>query len=603
MWLSLGLCSFLAIELNLSLLIPLSVLLSKLTMKYLFKYLKNISSFRVEQKVLAQKKETYQNVIWNNSNIFPIFRGVMLTMLLTVPEFVLVSKLFEKQVLAQTNPQTNQQAVGICPVGTAPVTLDWDNSNYPPGSFNQSFNIGGVQASFEFTESVPGFISDESPPRPLGPIPIGTDAPPYGGLNERFLRWGIDNRRGGPGDNSTLTITFSQPVILPSPLNFFDVDTRRDDEQPFQDQITVTAFNNNSPVGVTLTPVNPSFVGIVGNTARGIGSNASPNSNDANVRATFSSPVNRIVTVYQGGSDVAKAGQDETIGLGDITICVATITGTLYEDGNGDDNFNPGEPTLPAGISVKLIDENGNVVQTTTTNSNGQYTFTGPSRGNYRIQVDTSDSDIPNVLTLGTPNNLQINFVGTPITDQNFGFDRQKVGTGNAPNIRLVKRITNVFREGRAVTDFNFSSFVDDPSDEDDNILTSSSIQPIGVPRIETPLRSGDEVEYTIYYLSDGNAPVENITFCDNVPQETTYSNDSFGAETGILVNQAGGVNSLRNAGDSRGRFYRPLEPLPSNNPCINPNNPNGSVLVNLGNISNAADANFGFVRFRVRIN
>jgi len=585
------------------LLIALSVLLSEVTMKYLFKYLKNISSFRVRQKVLALKKETDQDVTCNNLNIFPILRGVILTLVLTVPEFALVGKLSEKQVLAQTNPQTNQQIAGSCPVGTAPVTLDWDNSNYPAGSFNQSFNIGGVQANFQFTESVPGFIYDESPPRPLGSIPIGTDASPYGGLNERFLRWGIDTRRGGLGDNSTLTITFSQPVILPSPLNFFDVDTRRDDEQAFQDQITVTAFNNNSPVGVTLTPVNPSFVGIVGNTARGIGSNAPPTSNNANVMAAFSSPVNRIVTIYQGGLDVPKAGQDETIGLGDITICVASITGTLYEDNNGDDNFNPGEPTLPAEISVKLIDENGNVIQTTTTNSNGQYTFTGPPRGNYRIQVDTTDSDIPNVLTLGTPNDLQINFVGTPITEQNFGFDRQKVGTPNAPNIRLVKRITNVFRDGRAVTDFNFTGFVDDPSDEDDNILTSSSIQPIGVPRIETPLRSGDEVEYTIYYLSDGSVPVENITFCDNVPPETTYSNDSFGSETGILVNEAGAVNSLRNVGDSRGRFYRPLEPLPTNNPCLNPNNPNGSVLVNLGNISNAANANFGFVRFRVKIN
>jgi len=51
------------------------------------------------------------------------------------------------------------------------------------------------------------------------------------------------------------------------------------------------------------------------------------------------------------------------------------------------------------------------------------------------------------------------------------------------------------------------------------------------------------------------------------------------------------------------GNFFSPLAPLPAKNACPNPNNPDGAVIVNLGNISNAVGSNFGFIRFRVRIN
>jgi uncharacterized repeat protein (TIGR01451 family)/fimbrial isopeptide formation D2 family protein len=100
------------------------------------------------------------------------------------------------------------------------------------------------------------------------------------------------------------------------------------------------------------------------------------------------------------------------------------ISGTLYQDSNGNDSFNSGETTLPVNITVKLLNSTGTTtIATTTTNASGQYSFTGVTNGNYKIQVDTSDTDIPAGLTLGTPNNLAINVSSSPVTGQNFGFD------------------------------------------------------------------------------------------------------------------------------------------------------------------------------------
>jgi len=41
-----------------------------------------------------------------------------------------------------------------------------------------------------------------------------------------------------------------------------------------------------------------------------------------------------------------------------------------------------------AGANVRLLDENNSVIAQTTTESNGQYTFSGVSVGNYRLEVE-----------------------------------------------------------------------------------------------------------------------------------------------------------------------------------------------------------------------
>ncbi|MEQ8995172.1 MAG: DUF11 domain-containing protein [Coleofasciculus sp. B1-GNL1-01] len=171
------------------------------------------------------------------------------------------------------------------------------------------------------------------------------------------------------------------------------------------------------------------------------------------------------------------------------------------------------------------------------------------------------------------------------------------------PNLRLVKRVTNIIRNGAPISGVNFNTVEDDPEDEDDNILSQTSVQPVGISSLpsESSLQSGDEVEYTIYFLSDGTAPANGITICDAIPEETTFITDSFNPGQGILVNQGGtNTNQSNQSEDDRGEFLPPLSPVTS--PCPNLTNPNGSVLINLGDVPITTPDNVGFVRFRVRV-
>lgn len=177
------------------------------------------------------------------------------------------------------------------------------------------------------------------------------------------------------------------------------------------------------------------------------------------------------------------------------------------------------------------------------------------------------------------------------------------VGAGPS-SLRLVKRITNVTRGGVPISGIDFSSYVDDSADPNDNAQIWSQFSPVGVSRVgsEFPLQSGDEVEYTIYFISDGGSPATDIKVCDAIPAGTTFFADSFGSGRGILLNQAGTDTPQTNTSDAdKGTFFSPLNPVTA--PCADTNNPNGSVFLPLGNVPNTSPNNVGFVRFRVRIN
>lgn len=205
--------------------------------------------------------------------------------------------------------------------------------------------------------------------------------------------------------------------------------------------------------------------------------------------------------------------------------------------------------------------------------------------------------DLPQVLDDG------INQGNLPDTGDDDPTLLTPVGAGPS-SLRLVKRITNVTRGGVPISGIDFSSYIDDPADPNDNTQIWSQFSPVGVSRVgsEFPLQSGDEVEYTIYFISDGASPATDIKVCDAIPTGTTFISDSFGSGSGILVNQAGTDTPQTNASDAdKGTFFSPLNPVTV--PCSDTNNPNGSVFLQLGNVPNTSPNNVGFVRFRVRIN
>jgi uncharacterized repeat protein (TIGR01451 family) len=170
------------------------------------------------------------------------------------------------------------------------------------------------------------------------------------------------------------------------------------------------------------------------------------------------------------------------------------------------------------------------------------------------------------------------------------------------PRLRLVKRVTNVTRGGVPISGIDFNSFIRDSAAA--IALNAAGLTPVGVTEVDPadPLQSGDVVEYTVYFISDGNEPANAIRLCDAIPQATTYIRDSFAPGRGIALLQGTTETLLTDASDADpGTFFEPLTPV-AVPPCPNPGNPNGSVFADLGDITNATPNNVGFIRFRVRI-
>jgi len=199
---------------------------------------------------------------------------------------------------------------------------------------------------------------------------------------------------------------------------------------------------------------------------------------------------------------------------------------------------------------------------------------------------------------------------GEPISDRSTdgsnpdpNGDRNPSGTGeDSPTsvsllparLRLAKRITNVSRSGVSRSDVNFGALV--VTNSDDTAPGWSQLVPQGAPvgvvslNNSTPLQPGDEVEYTIYFLSDGRTGVNAVTLCDQIPLGTRFI---FGSNR-VRV----GSQPLAIAGE----FFTPLAPLPANNPCSNETNSNGSLIFSLGDLPNLPANNVGYAQFRVRI-
>ena len=64
-----------------------------------------------------------------------------------------------------------------------------------------------------------------------------------------------------------------------------------------------------------------------------------------------------------------------------------------------------------------------------------------------------------------------------------------------------------MYLETESISGINFNSFINVPNDPIDNLPGWFQISPVGVFDIspQLPLQIGDEVEYTMYFLADGN--------------------------------------------------------------------------------------------------
>ncbi|MHC5724225.1 MAG: hypothetical protein ACYTXY_08735, partial [Nostoc sp.] len=199
------------------------------------------------------------------------------------------------------------------------------------------------------------------------------------------------------------------------------------------------------------------------------------------------------------------------------------------------------------------------------------------------------------------------------------------------PNVVLVKRITRIntqnltnIVDGRSDVSPNAANYVASPRDIDDD---STNPWPSGYLRglINGGIvKPGDELEYTIYFLSNGLGNATNVKICDLIPTNTTFLPTAFngmtpndgglpGADQGIALGLGSSTPTayLTNAQDGdRGRFYTANE---SGIPSSCGININGAVVVNITRSSDLPNLpastgtgtpanSYGFVRFRVKV-
>ncbi|MGJ5672308.1 MAG: SdrD B-like domain-containing protein [Nostochopsis sp.] len=368
---------------------------------------------------------------------------------------------------------------------------------------------------------------------------------------------------------------------------------------------TTVDLNNGAVATYTVTAiVSPTASGTIANTAQVLRSN------------DVTDP-----------TDINKTGAGNNSATDTTTITVPTtynISGTLYEDTDGGNDLDATEPKLPANITVKLLDSTGTTtIQTTTTNASGQYTFTGVTNGNYKIQVDTSDTDIPAGFTLGTPNDLAVTVSGSSLTNQNFGFDKP---VSSNPNVLLVKRITAINESSftdliDGVDNSNSPNYVPTPHDTDDNNPKWRSNYLQGLINGGT-VRPNDEVEYTVYFLSAGDATAPKVLMCDRIPNNVSFIPTAFNSfpsknstglqntDRGILWQYNGYIESLSNIKDGDfAQYFPPGEDPKTVYPSVNCSgaNTNGAIVVNLRDLPNATAPgtptnSYGFIRFWGRV-
>jgi uncharacterized repeat protein (TIGR01451 family) len=87
-----------------------------------------------------------------------------------------------------------------------------------------------------------------------------------------------------------------------------------------------------------------------------------------------------------------------------------SISGTLWNDSDADGTQDGPENVLFEGVTINLLDPNGNIVGSTTTDANGDYSFTGLPDGTYTILV-TDDGNVlaGHWLTDGTSDGSDLN--------------------------------------------------------------------------------------------------------------------------------------------------------------------------------------------------
>jgi uncharacterized repeat protein (TIGR01451 family) len=378
-------------------------------------------------------------------------------------------------------------------------------------------------------------------------------------------------------------------------------------------------------LGYSLTPIQPPAPTNFTFTA---GSGGSGNQTIVGAGGTFS--FNHAVQGnYQLTIDLNRNGQtDANDVVIDGTLDSGNFTSVVW---NGRDKNNvivPAAPTNPYPARIFLkggeyhfpmidVENNGSGIKITMLSLPGAGTFSNGKNATTIYYNDTSLTGCTSsscdgragVDSAGGAHAFSSNFGDTKTIDSWIYFPSDAVATNliildTVPRIRLVKRVTGIKKDG-ATTVTPIGGYIDDATDDDDNTAlpwpggASAILQgtintlPAGIF-----LAPKDELEYTIYYLSDGTANAQNVRVCDFIPQHQTFVNGSIQLQSGNGPN-----NTIPDGSGTSGSGFYPTVVQPACNGGVNNNN--GSVFLDVGNIpmiTASPTSGYGKFSFRARV-
>jgi uncharacterized repeat protein (TIGR01451 family) len=353
-------------------------------------------------------------------------------------------------------------------------------------------------------------------------------------------------------------------------------------------------YNNNTSAttttaGITVTP----YVGT--------------SSNQEDVTVTLPSADLTITKTHIGNFTQGQTGATYTL--------TATNSGTAATSGTVSV-----VDTLPTGLTATAISGTSWICMLATlTCTRSDALAAGSSYAAITLTVDVAANAASSIT-----NNATVSGGGEINTSNNSATQTTTVTApaNLTPDLRLVKRIT-------AINGSSINTVIDPTTTLDPN--DNAPDWPVGYLRgaIDAGIvRPTDEVEYTIYFLSDGDSPAKRVELCDLVPVNSTFIATTFNgltprdagnlaqADTGIALSIGSTtptvyLTNVGGDGQDRGQFLATTTALAS---CGAGSNTNGAVVVDVvtdtttpSNLPNATAPgtptnSYGFIRFRALV-
>jgi trimeric autotransporter adhesin len=390
--------------------------------------------------------------------------------------------------------------------------------------------------------------------------------------------------------------------------------------------ILLSASSSVLPATTTITPVRNTISenSIYGNAGLGI---------DLDPRSWL---LGDGVTANNGTTDptIPNIGTDyPVITFSRVSGGTLTVKGFIGNQPNGSNTF--------GGNKLEFF-----AADNTPANQNGEVLLGDgktKAHGEGRTYIGNCNADANGLFNCSFPSSIT-NAIGITATATNSSGSTSEFSSValNNPNVLLVKRITNINGSTSTLNGQNLGSYVDESTNPyDDNTLSVPAISPPDTDQWPNPatfliggtdggnVRPGDMLEYTIYFLSNGDGVANNVSICDLIPEKQTFvpsiamwsgtlpimtpAAGSAGGDRGIVAQTNDQIKSYTNLSDGdTARYYPPGTILP--NACRPsptapiPTNTNGAVVVDMGTVVNPVNATltdkpYGFMRFRTRVN